>query len=201
MFIGRDWIAGAGIKFRQTRRKSGTCGPDLRALTTCDPCSSAAPGQRRAQEECDRKAGQRRLTGHGAKPCQGLPGPLRGLNRRSQPIDGDAQAFGHLFDRPRDIGCRVDGTIGDARRRDGLGCFVVQGQNSDGEGRGSHLWLSARARVLNSGPEDLWLSATGAVVNGGWLPPAENAGRRILFQHFMCHQLPAIHRAYPCNPC
>ena len=29
--------------------------------------------------------------------------------------------------------------------------------------QGSHLWLSPRARVLNSGPGDLWLSATGAV--------------------------------------
>jgi hypothetical protein len=32
---------------------------------------------------------------------------------------------------------------------------------------GRHLWLSARALVLNSGSEDLWLSATGAVLNGG----------------------------------
>jgi hypothetical protein len=54
---------------------------------------------------------------------------------------------------------------------------------------------------LNSGSNDLWLSATGAVLNGGWLPPAENAGRRILFQHFISHQLRAIHRVYPCNPC
>jgi hypothetical protein len=33
--------------------------------------------------------------------------------------------------------------------------------------RDRHLWLSARALILNSGSFDLWLSATGAVLNGG----------------------------------
>ena len=123
----------------------------------------AAPGQCGSQQECDRQAGQRSLPGRCSKPRQRLPRPLRGLDCRSQPVDGDPQAFGHLLDRPRNFAGRVNGPVCDARRGDGLRCLVVQGQNSNRGAQGSHLWLSPRARVLNSGPEDLWLSATGAV--------------------------------------
>jgi len=48
--------------------------------------------------------------------------------------------------------------------RGSAGGLNASARNLD-EGR--HLWLSARALILNSGPEDLWLSATGAVLNGG----------------------------------
>src|SRR5579871_3938976 len=163
-FIGRDWIAVAGIKFRQTGQKSRVWVAIFPVLMAFEPVvASTAPRQRGSQQECDRQTGQRCLSGHCSKPRQGLSRPLRGLDRRPQPVDGDPQALGHLFDRPRDIGRRVDGALRNARRRDGLRYIVVQERNSGREGRGSHLWLSARARVLNSGSEDLWLSATGAV--------------------------------------
>ena len=49
----------------------------------------------------------------------------------------------------------------------GSGALMSTGVTFQSETRGRHLWLSARALVLNSGSEDLWLSATGAVLNGG----------------------------------
>jgi len=92
--------------------------------------ASAAPGQGGPQEERDRQTGERRLPGHRAKPRQRLSGPLGGLDRRPQPVDGNSQTFGYLFDRTREICRRVDGALRDARRGHGLRYFVVHDQNS-----------------------------------------------------------------------
>jgi hypothetical protein len=50
------------------------------------------------------------------------------------------------------------------------GISVLKCATSKPDGGSRHLWLSARALVLNSGSDDLWLSATGAVIYGGCRP-------------------------------
>lgn len=61
------------------------------------------------------------------------------------------------------------------------GISVLKCATSKPDGGGRHLWLSARALVLNSGSDDLWLSATGAVINGGCRPWMGNASQGLLF--------------------
>jgi hypothetical protein len=62
------------------------------------------------------------------------------------------------------------------------GTSVLKRVTSRPDDEDRHLWLSARALVLNSGSDDLWLSATGAVIDGGCRPWMGNSAQGILFR-------------------
>src|SRR5581483_12454002 len=190
-FTGRDWIVILRVKFRKTGGEFRV----WRAILL--PFWLFSAGEGAAVVVCLSGAGSGRRPGGmqspdwsealGGSPCEALPEAVRAAARPRLPTAIGRRQFANLRLPLRSSArhrspCRRRAPRCSARGRSAV--FRCPRPELRKKIRGSRLWLSARARVPNSGPEDLWLSATGAVVNGGRLPLPENAGPRRLFRQF-----------------
>ena len=95
MFIGRDRIAFAQIKFRQTAHQSQACDPDFRCFRRV--ASDRWPQRRRVRAAPSRNAiAESWSAGPAGSPCEASPAAVRAFARPRSPISaGRRRSAGH----------------------------------------------------------------------------------------------------------